>query len=432
MPVFEEKNGVLCAENVPLPDIAQDIGTPCYVYSQQHIAEQYKTLADTMHAHVPSSTPLKICYACKANSNIAILKHLHNLGSDLEIVSVGELKRGLAAGFDPKQIVATGVGKTEEEITTYIEQGIYQFNIESEPELYAINRIAESMGQYVDAVLRINPDVIGGGHHKTSTGRKRDKFGIGIERTYTLFDNKDTHPHVRLLGISMHIGSQVFQVEKFEEAFAKIPEVVEEIRARGHTVSRLDIGGGFPIIYKDEKFLDLEHYAKWVQDKIVPLDTEIIIEPGRFFVGNSCVLLTKVLYIKKTENKDFLVLDTAMNDLLRPTLYDAWHTISPVRNRDNPKQHYDIVGPICETGDTFAEERELPKMQAGDLAVIESAGAYATSMASNYNTRPLAAEILVNDSEYTVIRQRQTFEDMIKNEVIPEWLESACSEKKRA
>jgi diaminopimelate decarboxylase len=419
---FEEKNGALHADNVSLSEIASKTGTPTYVYSAGAIRAQYEKLSAAMSKALPPSRQPLLCYACKANSHTAILKLLQKLGSGLEIVSEGELVRGLKAGFDPDKIVSTGVGKTESEITACLNVGIHQINVESLPELERIGKIAESLGKTARVVFRLNPDVSGGGHHKISTGRSHDKFGISAKQVMEGFARAKGLKGIEVLGLSMHIGSQVFTVESFKKAFEKLPVLVKELRANGHTVQRLDIGGGFPIIYKDEKLLDLDAYASWVNEIIVPLGTEIIMEPGRFLVGNAGALLTRVAYIKETEGNNFLILDAAMNDLIRPTLYEAWHGIEPVENRNAKPKVYDVVGPICESGDTFATDRSIPALQAGDLAVIRSAGAYGFSMASNYNTRPLPAEVLVDGDKYAVIRQRQNYEDILKSESIPDWL----------
>jgi diaminopimelate decarboxylase len=418
MPGFTEENGVLCADGVPLPKIAAEMGTPTYVYSASVIESQYRNLNDALARVLPEGRRPLLCYACKASSNIAILNLLNRLGSGLEIVSEGELLRGLKAGFNPEKIVATGVGKTRGEIANYLKTGIHQLNVESLPELEHINTIADEMGKKAKVVFRLNPNVSGGGHHKISTGRKHDKFGIDMKTTEQAYAMAKEMPHVEPLGLSMHIGSQVFEVEKFREAFSVLPDFVKKLRAQGHTVSRLDIGGGFPIIYKDEKLLDLDAYAQWVRDIIAPLDTEIIMEPGRYMAGNSAVLLTEVLYVKESDERKFLIIDAAMNDLIRPAMYDAWHGIEPVTNRNAPKSVYDVVGPVCETGDTFTRDRELPEMKQGDLAVIKSAGAYGMSMASNYNTRRLPAEIMTHNGVYTVIRPRQTYEDVFGSETL--------------
>lgn len=421
---YQEINGVLHVDGVSLPEIAREYGTPTYVYSAAVIKQQYDALKGAMERALPADRQPKLCYACKANSNVAVLSYLRSLGSSLEIVSEGELKRGLKAGFDADQIVSTGVGKSDSEIKSCLEAGIHQFNVESVPELESINKIAGEIGKKADVVFRLNPDVSGGGHHKTSTGRTRDKFGIGEESIYKAYQLASELEHINPKGLSVHIGSQVFTVESFKTAFEKLPTIVSNLREQGHSITRLDIGGGFPIIYKDEKLLDLDRYAEWVRDIIIPLDTEIIMEPGRYLVGNAGVVLTRVAYVKETQTRKFLVIDSAMNDLIRPTLYDAYHGIEAVENRDAKTVTYDVVGPICETGDTFTTDRELTEMKRGDLAVIKSAGAYGFCMASNYNTRPLAAEIFVHEGKAHVITPRQTYDDILEREIIPEFLKA--------
>ncbi len=419
---FNEKNGALFVDNLSLASIAGDFGTPAYVYSAHVIRDQYEKLSNAMKRALPADRQPRLCYACKANSNIAILRVLKNAGAGLEIVSEGELHRGLRAGFEADQIVSTGVGKQRSEIIAALKAGIHQFNVESLPELEHIQSIASEIDIAASVVFRLNPNVSGGGHHKISTGRKRDKFGLGREAVFKGFEMARSMSHVNALGLSVHIGSQVFTVDAFKEAFEKLPALVGELRAQGHNVSRLDIGGGFPIIYNDEKLLDLDKYAAWVRDIIVPLDTEIIMEPGRYLVGNAGVLVTQVLHVKETQDRSFLIIDAAMNDLIRPTLYEAYHGIEPIENRDAPLMTYDVVGPICETGDTFSQDRKLPAMKAGDLAVIKSAGAYGFCMASNYNTRPMPPEILVDGDKVQVIRPRQSYDDLLSCESIPDWL----------
>ncbi len=419
---FFEKNGILHADSVALTDIAAEFGTPAYVYAASSIRSQYEKLAAAMRKALPADRQPLLCYACKANSNIAILRLLKNLGSGLEIVSEGELHRGVKAGFDPSNIVSTGVGKQSSEISEALKAGIHQFNVESLPELEHIQSVAAAMDKTATIVFRLNPEVTGGGHHKISTGRKRDKFGLSRKRISEGFSMAKDMSHIEAVGLSMHIGSQVFTVEAFKQAFEKLPDIVKELRGEGHIISRLDIGGGFPIVYDDENLLDLDAYAQWVNDIIVPLDTEIIMEPGRYLVGNSGVLLTEVLHVKETQDRNFLIFDAAMNDLIRPTLYEAYHGIEPVQNRDASTKLYDVVGPICETGDTFTTDRTLPIMKSGDLAVIKSAGAYGFCMSSNYNTRPMPPEILVDGDNVAVIRPRQTYEDIIDVETIPDWL----------
>jgi diaminopimelate decarboxylase len=418
---FEEQDGVLHADGVSLARIAQEVGTPVYVYSAGVIAAQYTKLKEAMEKAIPADRQPLLCFACKANSNIAVLRELQQLGSGLEIVSEGELVRAIKAGFDPKTIVSTGVGKQKSEIAACLRAGILQFNVESIPELERINEVAEEIGIKATVAFRLNPDIGGGGHEKITTGRKTDKFGIVEEMMDTAYTMAEKFPYTEPVGLHMHIGAQVFEVEKFKAAFERMRDVVLKLRAAGHSITRLDIGGGFPIVYKDEQLLDLDYYARWVNDIIVPLDVEIVMEPGRFLVGNAGVILTEVLFVKETPAKDFLIVDAAMNDLVRPAMYNAYHGIEPIASRNAPWTKYDVVGPVCESGDTFTKDRDLPKMKQGDYAVIKSAGAYGASMASNYNTRPLAAEVMTKNGEYKVIRPRQTLEEIIDREILPDW-----------
>jgi len=415
---FIEKDGVLHADGVSLAKIAAEVGTPAYVYSAHVIADQFAKLKGAMEKALPKDRQPLLCFACKANSNVAVLSLLRSLGSGLEIVSEGELRRGIKAGFEGSKIVSTGVGKQRSEIAECLKAGILQFNVESIPELERINAIAGEIGIKAKVAFRLNPDVSGGGHHKISTGRKGDKFGMGVEMMERAYALAASLPHTQPVGLSMHIGSQVFEVEKFREAFARLPDVVKNLRSAGHTVSSLDIGGGFPIVYKEEQLLNLDAYAQWVNEIIVPLDTDIIMEPGRYLVGNAGVIVTEVLYVKESKDKKFLIIDAAMNDLIRPAMYDAYHGIEPVASRNAPWGKYDVVGPVCETGDTFTVDRDLPAMKAGDFAVIKSAGAYGASMASNYNTRPLAPEILVQNGTYKIIRKRQTYDEIIDRDIV--------------
>jgi diaminopimelate decarboxylase len=419
---FTEKNGVLHADNVPLDRIAQQAGTPTYVYTVSSIRDQFEKLQGTMAKILPKNRQPLLCYACKANSHIAVLALLNKLGGGVEIVSEGELVRSLRAGVPPSKIVSTGVGKSKSEIAACLKTGIASINVESLPELEFIQKVAAEIGKTANVVFRFNPNVSGGGHDKISTGRKHDKFGIDEQQVFEGFAMAKDMKNVNAAGISMHIGSQVFNVDAFKTAFEKLPKLVKELRAKGFTVSRLDIGGGFPIQYRDEKLLDLAAYAEWVRDIIVPLETEIVMEPGRYLVGNAGVLLTEVVYMKEASDRHFAVLDAGMNDLVRPAMYDAYHGIEPVKNRKAASKTYDFVGPVCESSDKFAIDRASPELKQGDLVAIRSAGAYGFSMASNYNTRPLPAEVLVDGDKFTVIRPRQTYDDILKSETIPDWL----------
>lgn len=417
---FTEKNGILHCDTVPLTDIAQQFGTPTYVYSASVIRNQYNALKEAMKRALPAGRQPLLCYACKANSNIAILSLLEKLDSGLEIVSEGELYRGLKAGFTGDRIISTSFGKNESEIKACLDADMMQFNIESPDELENINTCARELNKTADVVFRLNPNITGGGHNKISTGRKEDKFGNTAEDILTLYDKAAAMDNINPVGISIHIGSQIMQAAAFKPSFEKLAELTHALRDKGHTVTHLDIGGGFPIAYNNEDLLDLDEYASWVRDIILPLDTKIQMEPGRYMVGNAGVMLTKTQYIKQTPSKKFIVLDAGMNDLIRPTLYEAYHGIRPVQPREGQKQEYDIVGPICESGDIFTKNRKLSPIQKDDLVVIESTGAYGFAMASNYNSRPLPAEIMVDGSKVTVIGKRQTLQNLVSRETIPE------------
>ncbi|MCL4677493.1 MAG: diaminopimelate decarboxylase [Alphaproteobacteria bacterium] len=422
---FTEKNGILHVDNVPLPEIARLAGTPAYVYSASSIRAQYEALKSAFEKKLPADRQPLLCYACKANSNIGILKLLKTLGGGLEIVSEGELYRGLEAGFKGEKIISTSFGKNEAEVRACMDADIRQFNVEAWEELEQINKIAAEKGKKANVLFRLNPNVSGGGHAKISTGRKDHKFGNTEDKIAEMYRRAAGMKHVNPVGISVHIGSQVTTVESFRPAYENVAALVKRLRAEKLTVERLDIGGGFPIAYDSSStLLDLDAFAQWVAEIILPLDTEIQLEPGRYMVGNAGVLLTETLYVKETDARKFLVLDAAMNDLIRPTLYEAYHGIRPVvTNAGRNTVSYDVVGPICESGDTFAKERPLTEIRKGELVVIESAGAYGFSMASNYNSRPLPPEILVDGDKIAVIRKRQTLSDLIRGESLPDWLD---------
>ncbi len=417
---FTEKNGILHCDTVPLTKIAQQFGTPTYIYSASVIRHQYNALKQAMERALPANRQPLFCYACKANSNLSILSILEKLGAGLEIVSEGELYRGLKVGFTGERIISTSFGKNETEIKACLEANLMQFNIESPDELENINKCAQDLNKVADIVFRLNPNISGGGHGKISTGRKEDKFGNTAEDIIKLFAKAEAMNNINPVGVSIHIGSQVMQAEAFKPGFEKLADLTRKLRKNGHKVTHLDIGGGFPIAYNNEDLLDLDEYAGWVRDIILPLDTKIQMEPGRYMVGNAGVLLTKTQYIKQTPSKTFLVLDTGMNDLIRPTLYEAYHAIRPVKPNKGATRNYDVVGPICESGDIFAKNRSLPPIEKDDLIVIESTGAYGFAMASNYNSRPLPAEIMIDGDKITLAGRRQTQEDLIARETIPE------------
>ena len=422
--MFNERNNTLYIDDIPLSDLAEKYGTPLYVYCADEIRHQYEHLRDAMARAMPAGNAPMLCYAAKANDHIAVLSYIRSLGASIEIVSEGELYRALKAGFTPDQIVSTGVGKTTSEITAQLSAGIYQINAESLEELSRINDIASDLNVTAHVALRLNPDVSGGGHDKISTGRKGDKFGVSEAMIYRGFGIAADMAHVNLCALSVHIGSQVFDVSAFEKAFMKMPSIVKTLRNKGHSVTRLDIGGGFPIQYNNEDLLDLDAYARWVNDIIVPLDVDIIMEPGRYLVGNAGVLLTEVEYIKTTEDADqtFLILNAGMSDLVRPAMYDAYHAIEPIQNRNNKNETYHIAGPICESSDKLGINRAIPAVAQGDIMAIRSAGAYGLCMANNYNTRRKPAAVFVSGDKHTVISEREHYDDLLAKDIVPNWV----------
>lgn len=417
--MFPYRNRILHAAGVPIPDIADEIGTPFYLYDADIMTATYRRLSDALATALPAK-PVMICYAIKANSNLAVIKHFAGLGAGIDVVSGGELARGLQAGVPAEKIVFAGVGKTRDEMVAGLQQGIHQFNVESEPELLALNDVARQMGRRAPAVLRVNPDVDAKTHAKITTGKKENKFGVGIDRAVALFKLAADLPHIDMQGVATHIGSQLTSLTPYEQAFRRLASLVADLRQAGHTISRIDLGGGFGIRYADEIELDLSVYAGLVRDIIAPLDLDITVEPGRFLVGNAGLLVSKVIFVKE-EARRFVILDAAMNDLIRPTLYDAWHDIVPVTEPDSAPAPADIVGPICESGDLFAAERPFPIVAPDDLIAFRSAGAYASVMASTYNSRPIAPEILAKDGTFAVVRRRQTLADMVKDEQFAPW-----------
>lgn len=420
---FEEQNGVLTVDGHALDSIADQYGTPCYIYSGNHIRQQIHALKDALDKALPDGTNYLIAYACKANSNLAILKLIHNEGLGIDIVSGGEMHRALAAGVPANKVVFSGVGKSDEEIKEALENDLLQINAESDVELKRIQEIAKDLNVQAKVVLRYNPDVDADTHEKITTGKSENKFGINHSRLIETYRWASEQSHLNPIGISCHIGSQLTKVKPFEDAFTKIASLVGELRDLGQNVEVTDLGGGIGIPYKDETPADLDEYAKAILDHIIPLGTRIILEPGRFITGNAGILLTRTLYIKEGEERNYLILDAGMNDLIRPTLYDAYHAIRPVQNIHSDEMiTYDVVGPICETGDTFAKNYSLPVLKRGDLVAIMSSGAYGFVMVSNYNTRGFPSEILVDQDNVKVIRERQTIQDIIKDDIIPDWL----------
>jgi len=417
---FLYRDGILHAEDVPLPEIAAAVGTPVYVYSAATLARHYGLFVEAL-----SPLPHLICFAVKANGNLAVLKLLGDLGAGMDVVSEGEYRRARAAGIPGARIVFSGVGKTRGEMRSALEGGIRQFNVESEPELRALSEVAASLGTAAPVTLRVNPDVDAKTHEKIATGRKEDKFGVPIARAHEIYAEAARLPGLRVVGIDVHIGSQLTDLAPFEAAYAKVADLARALRAEGHAIERLDLGGGLGIPYARSNELPplpLD-YGALVKRTVGGLGCEIQIEPGRLIAGNAGLLLASVVYLKQGEGRDFVILDAAMNDLVRPAMYGAWHDIVPVIEASEPAgQVFDVVGPVCETGDTFARGRPLPPLAEGDLVAFRSAGAYGAVMASEYNARPLVPEVLVKADHFAVIRPRPTFDEMLARDSIPEWL----------
>ncbi len=418
---FAYKNGELYAEDVAISDIAAEVGTPFYVYSTATIERHIKVFDEAL-----SGMPHLVCYAMKANSNLAVLRIAVKAGAGLDVVSEGEYRRARAAGVSGDKIVFSGVGKTAGEIRTALVGGVRQFNVESEPEMEVINAVAEELGKVTPITIRVNPDVDAKTHAKIATGKSENKFGIPIARARDVYAHAATLPGLKVIGIDVHIGSQLTQLDPFEQAYVKVAELTEQLRADGHDISRLDLGGGLGIPYtrsNDAPPLPTD-YGALVKRTLGHLGCEIEIEPGRLIAGNAGIMVSKVIYVKNGEGRDFLIVDGAMNDLVRPAMYEAHHDIIPVIEPDVgvEEQPYDIVGPVCESGDTFAKQRDMPPLAAGDLIAFRSAGAYGAVMSSEYNSRPLIPEVLVHGDQFAVIRPRPTFDEMINRDTIPEWL----------
>ncbi len=417
---FHYIDGILHAENVSIPEIAKQVGTPFYCYSTATLTRHYNVFADAF-----SDIDAKVCYAMKANSNQAVLMTLANLGCGADVVSQGELQRALAAGISPDKIMFSGVGKTKTEMQAALEAGIFCFNVESVPELHQLSVVATEMGKTAPVSLRINPDVDAETHAKISTGKAGDKFGIPREDAIEVYALAASLPGLKVSGIDMHIGSQIEKLEPFDKAFARLKELITELRAEGHEIDHVDVGGGLGIPYKNDNSPppEPEAYAQIVKKHVKELDCEVAFEPGRMIAGNAGILVGEVIYSKPSGEKTFIIADTAMNDLIRPTLYEAWHEIRPVEEAilSQPPIKGDLVGPVCETGDFIAKDRNLPALKAGDLFAVGSAGAYGAVQAGTYNTRALVPEVLVNGDEFHVIRPRQSVEELIAMDSLPNW-----------
>ena len=418
---FLYRGGILHAEDVAIPEIAAAVGTPFYVYSTATLERHYRLFAEAL-----SPLPHLVCFAVKSNGNVAVLKTLGQLGAGMDVVSVGEYLRAKAAGVPGERIVFSGVGKTREEMRIALEGGIRQFNVESEPEMRALSEVAVSIGKTAPITIRVNPDVDARTHEKIATGKKENKFGIPIERAREVYAEAARLAGLQIVGIDVHIGSQLTELEPFEQAYRKVADLTEVLRADGHTITRLDLGGGLGIPYtrsNDAPPLPTD-YGALIKRTVGHLGCEIEIEPGRLISGNAGLLVASVIYLKHGEGRNFLILDAAMNDLVRPSRYGAHHDIIPVVEAapGTEPAPYDVVGPVCETGDTFAKARDLPPLRDGDLVAFRSAGAYGAAMASEYNARPLVPEVLVHGQQFAVIRPRPTYDEMINRDSIPAWL----------
>ncbi len=419
-PDFAYADGALNAEALPLSAIAAQVGTPFYCYSLAGLTRNYRALEAAL-----TGLPATICYALKANSNQAVIAAFAGLGAGADVVSGGELRRALAAGVPPDRIVFSGVGKTRDEIVLALRAGILQLNAESEAELDLISAAAAEAGVTARVSLRINPDVDARTHDKISTGRKQDKFGIAIDRTLPAYARAADLPNLEPAGLAVHIGSQLLSVAPYRAAFARLADRVRALRAAGHDVRCLDLGGGVGIAYRDETPLRFEDYAAAVRETVGDLECELMFEPGRSMVGNAGILVAQVLYVKQGGIRPIAVVDAAMNDLARPAMYGAYHAIVPVPQPQNSQDYVemDVVGPICESGDTFAVARSLPPLAPGELVAFGSAGAYGSVMSSAYNSRPPAPEVLVSGDRFAVVRARLTIETLIGQESVPDWLE---------
>jgi len=409
------------AEDVPIATLAEALGTPFYVYSTATLARHYRLFDEAL-----DPLPHLVCYAMKANSNQAVIKTLGDLGAGMDVVSGGEYARARAAGIPGDRIVFSGVGKTRAEMAQVLSGGVRQINLESEPEMHLLSEVATAIGVNVPVTVRVNPDVDARTHEKIATGKAENKFGIPIARASEVYALAASLPGLDVIGIDVHIGSQLTELEPFETAYQLVADLTRKLRAEGHDIRRLDLGGGLGIPYSrgnEAPPLPVE-FGDLIKRTVGDLDVEVEIEPGRLIAGNAGLLVSRVIYVKEGDGRDFLILDAAMNDLIRPAMYGAWHDIVPVLEAQPgiEQRPYDIVGPVCESGDTFAKQRQMPPVGAGDLVAFRSAGAYGAVMSSEYNTRPLIPEALVNGDQFAVIRARPTVEEIINRDIIPSWL----------
>ena len=420
MNYFQYKDGVLCAEGVRLDTLAKEVGTPFYCYSSATFERHYKIFSQAL----PKGS--LVAYSVKANGNLAVLKTLAKLGAGADVVSGGELAKALAAGIPGNRIVFSGVGKTRDEMRAALDAGIYQFNVESEPELAALNEVASSLGKRAPITLRVNPDVDAKTHAKITTGTSETKFGIPFAHAREVYAQAATLKGVEIVGVDVHIGSQLTDLEPFETAFTRVGELVTQLRADGHAITRLDLGGGLGVPYQHDNNPppDANAYGAMVTRVTKDFGCTLSFEPGRFIAANAGVLVSSVIYVKRGDAKDFLIIDAGMNDLVRPAMYEAHHEIAAVAEpaAGSPRPKYDVVGPVCETSDLFAAGRALPELKSGDLVAILSAGAYGAVMAGDYNARPRIPEVLVAGAQWGIVRPRESHADLIAKDRIPDWL----------
>jgi diaminopimelate decarboxylase len=419
---FAYRNGVLHCEDVSLEAIARELGTPAYVYSDATLRRHYKVIADAF-----ASRNVLIAYAVKANTNLGVVGTLASLGAGADVVSGGELMRAMEAGVPADKIIFSGVAKTREEMQLGLERGIHQFNVESLPELHRLSAVAHKMGKKAPIAFRVNPHVEAGGHAHISTGSAEHKFGIAWHEAEQFYDEARGLPGIEPVGVAVHIGSQIFKLQPLREAWDKVVSLTRKLRGQGFAISRVDFGGGLGVPYKDGENPDSPaDYAQQAREALGDLDVQLILEPGRLIVGNAGVLISRVEYVKERDGRVFVILDAGMNDLIRPALYGAFHEVLPVRTPalGATRRAVDLVGPICESTDRFAKDRMMPPLKEGDLVAFMTAGAYGATLSSQYNSRPLVAEALVKGDACVVVRRRPTFEEMIAQESLPDWIAS--------
>ncbi|MBV7255538.1 diaminopimelate decarboxylase [Pacificimonas sp. WHA3] len=421
---FQYRDGVLHAEDVSLEALAAEVGTPFYCYSTATLERHFDVFQKAVSPPIAGGTAPLIAYAVKANPNQAVIATLARKGAGADVVSVGELKRALAAGIPASRIVFSGVGKTREEMQAALAEDIFQFNVESHAEAELLSETAAAMGKVAKVAFRVNPDVDAGTHAKISTGRAENKFGIAIDTAPAAFARAKTLPGIEAVGVAVHIGSQLTDLAPLERAFTRVGELIANLRAGGHAISRADLGGGLGVPYLSDQPdpPSPASYGEMMARVTKDWDVCLTFEPGRLITGNAGILVSRVVRLKEGKERCFVIIDAAMNDLIRPSLYDAWHDIQAVRPRGNEQMRADVVGPVCETGDTFAEQRDMARLEAGDLMVFRTAGAYSATMANSYNSRLLTPEVMVSGDRWAQIRARPTYEQLIAQDTVPDWL----------